>query len=171
MALEDDVSYDLVLKNGIVVTPTGPIRGGVAVADGRIARVGDDREFGAANRTVDLDGRVVLPGLMDPHVHFGFGDTIGDDTMAEDFRHNSKDCLIGGVTTIATTTMTGRDSLTSLFDRAVRAAENKSYCDYKITSVVGTRSQIQDIPAVVARGGVSFKFFTGYVGAQAEGFG
>lgn len=165
------MAHDLILKNGVIVTPAGPIRGGIAVDDGRIVTVGDSGALGTATREIDLDGRVVLPGLMDPHVHFGFGDDIGDDTMAEDFRHNSKDCLIGGVTTIATTTMTGRDPLTQLFDRALRAAEGKSYCDYKITSIVGARSQIADIPKVAAQGGVSFKFFTGYIGAQAEGFG
>ncbi|MEY2435162.1 MAG: dihydropyrimidinase [Acidimicrobiaceae bacterium] len=165
------MAHDLVLRNGVVVTPTGPINGGVAVDHGRIVQVGDSSTLGDAHRDIDLDGRTVLPGLMDPHVHFGFGDDIGDDTMAEDFRHNSKDCLIGGVTTIATTTMTGRDSLTSLFDRAVAAADGKSSCDYKFTTVVGGRHQIEEIPQVVARGGVSFKFFTGYIGAQAEGFG
>jgi dihydropyrimidinase/dihydroorotase len=118
-----------------------------------------------------LGGRTLLPGLMDPHVHFGFGDDIGDDTMAEDFKHNSVDCLIGGVTTIATTTMTGRDPLNQLFDRAVRAAEGRSHVDYKFTTVVNTEEQLVEIPQIIEKGGVSFKFFTGYIGEQAAGFG
>jgi dihydropyrimidinase len=161
--------HDLVLKNGVIVTPEGPVNGGIAVKDGRIAAVGND--LGPATREIDLGGRTVLPGLMDPHVHFGFGDEIGDDTMAEDFKNNSVDCLIGGVTTIATTTMTGRDPLTNLFDRALRAAEGRSHVDYKITTVVNTREQVEQIPQVADRGGVSFKFFTGYIGDQAAGFG
>ena len=121
------MAHDLVLKNGIVVTPTGLLAGGVAVEEGQIVAVGASSDLGSATREIDLDGRILLPGLIDPHVHLGFGDDIGDDTMAEDFRHDTKDCLIGGVTTIATTTMTGRDRLTSLFDRAIRASEGKSY--------------------------------------------
>ncbi|MGH7917612.1 MAG: hypothetical protein ACREQE_09095 [Candidatus Binataceae bacterium] len=46
-----------------------------------------------------------MPGLFDPHVHFGVSDTFGDDAMATDFQYDSRDCLIGGVTTIATTTL------------------------------------------------------------------
>jgi dihydropyrimidinase len=165
------MAHDLVFNNGLIVTPNGIIHGAVAVDGEQIVEIGASGTLGEARKVVDLDGRMLLPGLVDPHVHFGFGDIPGDDTMVEDFRHNSKDCLIGGVTTIVTTTMTGADPLTSLFDRALRCAEGHSFCDYKFTTVVATEEQLADIPAVAARGGVSFKFFAGYMGEQAVNFG
>lgn len=165
------MAHDIVLKDGLIVTPGGEIRGGVAIDGEKIVGVGPDGELGAGRREIRLAGKVVLPGLFDPHIHFGLGDEIGDDPMEADFQYDSKDCLIGGVTTIATTTLISKESLNDLFDRALRCGTSKSWCDFKITSVVNTLEQARAIPSIVKRGGVSFKFFTGYVGAQAEGFG
>jgi dihydroorotase-like cyclic amidohydrolase len=163
--------HDLVFNNGLVVTPDGCFHGSVAVDDGIISNIVTDASLGTARRTVDLDGRILFPGIIDPHVHFGFGDDIGDDTMAADFEINSKDCLIGGVTTVSTTTMTGGSPLNELFSRAVRCGEKRSYCDFKVASVITKKEQIEQIPRVVAEGGVSFKFYTGYSGEQAASFG
>jgi predicted amidohydrolase YtcJ len=67
---------DLILHHGKIVTldSTGSVAQAMAFKDGRIARVGTDRnvlaaERGAATRVVDLAGKMVLPGLCDAHVH------------------------------------------------------------------------------------------------------
>ncbi len=163
--------HDVILKNGLVVTPTGVIQGGVAIEGEQIVAVGANATLGQAKREIDVQGKIIFPGTFDPHVHFGVADRFGDDAMTEDFLHDTKDCLIGGVTTIATTTLIGKDPLLDLFDRAVRCGTGHSWCDFKITCVVNTLDQVQAIPAVARKGGVSYKFFTGYAGPQAEGFG
>ncbi|MGH9135993.1 MAG: amidohydrolase family protein, partial [Acidimicrobiales bacterium] len=63
-------TYDLVVRNGIVVDGTGlpRRRADVAVKDGRIAEVG--HVAGDATRTIDADGAVVAPGFVDPHTHY-----------------------------------------------------------------------------------------------------
>jgi dihydroorotase-like cyclic amidohydrolase len=161
----------MVLKNGLVVTPTGVIQGGVAIAGEKIVTVGADPTLGSGKQEIDLGGKILFPGCFDPHVHLGISDKVGDEAMVEDFLHDTKDCLVGGVTTIATTTLIGRDSLVELFDRALRCGTGHSWCDFKITCVVNTLDQVEAIPAVARRGGVSYKFFTGYAGEQAAGFG
>lgn len=63
--------YDLLLKAGTVVDGTGLARrrADVAVKNGRIAAVG--RLGGvAAKRTIDADGLVVAPGIVDVHTHY-----------------------------------------------------------------------------------------------------
>ncbi len=66
---------DLILHNGKIVTvdPQFSIRQAVAMKSGRITAVGRDadvlKERGTATRVVDLQGRMVLPGLFDSHVH------------------------------------------------------------------------------------------------------
>src|SRR5512139_2170351 len=64
------MSYDLVIKNGIVVDGTGKKRyqADVAIADGKVAEIGKVKE-GAA-RTIDAHGLVVAPGFVDPHTHY-----------------------------------------------------------------------------------------------------
>ena len=40
------------------------------VADGRVSAIGPELAAPAGSETVDLEGRTVLPGLWDNHVHF-----------------------------------------------------------------------------------------------------
>lgn len=63
--------YDLLLRGGTVIDGTGLARrrADVAVDDGRIVAVG--RLGGAAaKRTIDADGLVVAPGIIDIHTHY-----------------------------------------------------------------------------------------------------
>ena len=165
------MAHDIVLKNGLVVTPNGVIRGGVAIEGEQIVAVGASPSLGQAKRTIDVGEKIIFPGTFDPHVHFGIADRFGDDAMTEDFLRDTKDCLIGGVTTIATTTLIGQEPLPQLFDQALQCGTGHSWCDFKITCVVNTLDQVADIPEVAHKGGVSYKFFTGYAGSQAEAFG
>ena len=165
------MAHDLVFRNGVVLTPVGLVQGGVAVDGETITAVGSDRSLGQARRTIDLAGRILFPGIIDPHLHFGFGDDVDQDTQVTDFAVNSKDCLVGGVTTISTTTLVGREPLSDLLVQARESGQDRSYCDYRVSCCVSTRDQVEEIPALIDQGVVSFKFFTGYIGEQAEGFG
>ena len=63
-------TYDLVVRNGIVVDGTGlpRRRADVAVQDGRIVAVGFVDGDGA--REIDAAGKVVAPGIVDVHTHY-----------------------------------------------------------------------------------------------------
>jgi N-acyl-D-aspartate/D-glutamate deacylase len=63
--------HDLVIRGGTVVDGTGgPSRtADVAVDDGIITAVGD-LESAAAQRTIDADGLLVIPGVVDVHTHY-----------------------------------------------------------------------------------------------------
>jgi predicted amidohydrolase YtcJ len=71
----DEIAADLVLANGRILTldPGRPRATALAVAGGRIAAVGADREVkGWRDRrteVVDLGGATVVPGLVDAHAH------------------------------------------------------------------------------------------------------
>ena len=45
----------------------------VAVSDGRVVYVGPSAQAPEAEQTVDAGGRVLMPGLVDPHTHLVFG--------------------------------------------------------------------------------------------------
>jgi len=66
---------DLILHNGKVVTVDSrfSIQQALAVRDGRLAQVGKDRDVlklkGPRTELIDLQGRMVVPGLMDSHTH------------------------------------------------------------------------------------------------------
>ncbi len=87
------MSFDLVVTNARVVTCDGPEgarakerlgvidEGAVAIEGDRIAWVGPERELGIARakRTIDAGGRIVMPGLVDPHTHLVFAGSRVDE--------------------------------------------------------------------------------------------
>ncbi|MFD8720074.1 amidohydrolase [Streptomyces sp. NPDC059629] len=71
----DDDPADLVVRNAKIHTgdPNRPHAGAVAVRDGVVTVVGDDKDvaphIGPATKVVDALGRRVIPGLNDAHLH------------------------------------------------------------------------------------------------------
>ena len=69
------MAADLLLTNAEIHTLTDPddVHEALAVRDGRVVRLGSAYEVafleGVETRTVDLDGRVLLPGFIDAHTH------------------------------------------------------------------------------------------------------
>jgi imidazolonepropionase-like amidohydrolase len=63
--------YEILLKNGTVVDPVNRRNGifDVAVSDGRIAVVEADIKPARARECFDCGGQVVIPGIIDLHVH------------------------------------------------------------------------------------------------------
>ncbi|ROP40681.1 allantoinase AllB [Saccharothrix texasensis] len=85
---------DLVLRAARVITPDGERRADVGVADGRIVAVAD--RLDAATVVTLADDEVLLPGLVDTHVH------VNDPGRSdwEGFETATRAAAAGGVTTI-----------------------------------------------------------------------
>ena len=172
---------DLRLTNGRVVTPAGIVEGGLAIEDGVIVAIGRTRELPGAELTIDLRGRVALPGFIDPHVHLGVGGSADDAKFVEDLRTETAAAAVGGVTTIVSdhenahgeswvTTRVHRDGQ-ALLDLAKRAIEEHSVIDVRLTGNPATEDDLLGIADLVAHGVSSFKMFPSYVGAEADEFG
>jgi N-acyl-D-amino-acid deacylase len=65
------MKYDLLITNGLVVDGTGlpRRRADVAIRDGKIAGIGQFDES-LADKVLDAKGRIVAPGIIDPHTHY-----------------------------------------------------------------------------------------------------
>ena len=75
------MSYDLVVKNGMIVDGSGGARyrGDVGVKDGKITKIGMIRGE-ATEDTIDAEGYIVTPGFVDGHTHMDaqvFWDPLG----------------------------------------------------------------------------------------------
>jgi dihydroorotase (multifunctional complex type) len=86
--------HDLAIDNGTVVTGTGRARRHVYVREGRISKVTDPRE--AADRRIDASGLLVMPGMVDTHVHL----QDPGATEREDFPSGTAAAALAGVTTV-----------------------------------------------------------------------
>jgi N-acyl-D-aspartate/D-glutamate deacylase len=74
------MSYDLVIRNGMVIDGSGGprYRADIGVKDGKIARMGRIAE--PADEVIDAEGHVVTPGFVDGHTHMDaqvFWDPLG----------------------------------------------------------------------------------------------
>lgn len=87
----------ILFRGGEIVEETGTVVRDLLVEDGKVAALG-----GVAHRraeVVDCEGLWVLPGLVDPHVHFCL--EIGDAHTVDDVMWGSRSAVAGGVTTVA----------------------------------------------------------------------
>jgi len=83
---------DLVLKDGRIVTPRGVFSGGLAVDNGLVKSIGKSSMLPDADRVIDLDGKYLLPGLIDGHAHT----SLPPETPST----GTKAAARGGVTTL-----------------------------------------------------------------------
>ena len=83
----------ILIKNGTVVSSAGRIRADVFVENGKIIRVGANLSV-KADRVIDAAGLFVIPGALDPHVHF----RDPGQPHKEDLHSGSMACAAGGVT-------------------------------------------------------------------------
>jgi dihydropyrimidinase len=88
--------YDLVVTGGLAVTPAGPQPLDIAVRGEQIVALGMHGAFPEAARTIDATGAVVIPGGVDPHVHYSVS-FAGADSETQD---HSYAAAAGGTTTI-----------------------------------------------------------------------
>ncbi len=118
--------FDLVIRNGQVVTPGGIVACDVGVQGGRIAALGAITAE-QAGTFVDARGLHVLPGVIDAHVHFREPGL----THKEDFETGSRAAVLGGVTTVFEMPNSDPPTVTAdrLLDKLARA-KGRMACDY-----------------------------------------
>ena len=60
---------DLVIRNGLIVLESGVVQGAVGVKNGVIVCIGDAEQSWDAREVLDVEGKFIFPGFIDPHVH------------------------------------------------------------------------------------------------------
>ena len=155
---------DLLVRNGTVVTAEGSYPYDVAIQRGKVAAIGPHGTLGEAKETVDAAGKLVLPGLIDPHVHIHHpfkGSFAGDD-----FTSATRSAAFGGVTTVCDFAIQW-DKTKSLTDTcALRKSqfEGQSITDYAFHACL-TRSDaetIGELPGLIQGGIPSAKLYMTY---------
>lgn len=60
--------YDLCIKKGTIVNDDHKLKANIYVKNGRVDAITAEEDIPAA-RTINAEGRLVLPGFVDPHTH------------------------------------------------------------------------------------------------------
>jgi allantoinase len=90
------IKADLVVKNARICTENGIVFGGMAIKNGKIIAIGGDNELASGKKELDINKKLIIPGLVDLHVHF----REPGGTQKEDFFTGTKAAAAGGVTTV-----------------------------------------------------------------------
>jgi dihydropyrimidinase len=157
---------DLAVNGGTLVLPGGPILANLGVQGGRIASI--SQEPLRAEETLDATGHVVLPGGIDPHVHFRMYQ--GSMITSDDYASGSRSAACGGVTTYIDFAVqpSGGSALEAVRERLAEA-QRDSAIDFAFHAALTTATDatLSEIEQIVALGVRSFKFFLTY---RAFGF-
>ncbi|XVQ07329.1 allantoinase AllB [Spirillospora sp. CA-255316] len=150
-----DNGPELVVRGGTIVTPDGRIRADLGVRDGSVCAVGAG--LPPASREVDATGLLVLPGLVDAHVHFR---DPGMD-YKEDFGSGSRAAAVGGVTTVFDMPNTLPPVATAQgFHDKLTAVAPKAHVDFGLYGMLG-QDNADEIAGMAAEGAMGLKLFMG----------
>lgn len=150
--------FDLVLKNARLVDHAGEQFGAVAIKDGKIAAIGDARAFTDAARIVDVGGKVVMPGVIDPHCHLGVNYGYDDDMRTE-----TAAAARGGVTTILLFIRNMDGSYIPFYKDRRERGESNAVIDFGFHFGIQREEHVGEIAEIARVTGVqSFKCHMGY---------
>ena len=156
---------DLVLTNAYIVNENSQFWGSIAIANGKIQALVFGDDLPETQEVLDLQGKILLPGLVDDHVHFH---SPGRDEW-EGYRSGSMAAAAGGVTTVLEMPL---NCIPPTIDRIKliekRAhAKDQSIVDYAHWGGLVTNN-LTEIPELAQAGVIGLKAFMS--GAATEEF-
>ena len=86
---------DLIVRNGTCFIDGNLSKHDIGVQNGKITHIGDLTKEQSSN-TINADGKIVFPGLMDTQVHFREPGSVD----AEDLHSGSRAAIVGGITSV-----------------------------------------------------------------------
>ena len=150
-------SCDLLLMNASAVIPRiGIIHDtNIMIEDGKVKSLANSGNNVSASRKIDVRGKFVLPGAIDPHVHYGVYTPINEAARTE-----SRSAAVGGVTTMI--------RMLRLFDgysrnnniiKQLHASKRNHYIDFSIHASILRQDEVRDIPYLKELGINSVKVY------------
>ena len=146
---------DLLIKNGYVVIPKVGIRNtNIIIENGKIKELSRSLDNLSCSRSIDATGKYILPGLIDPHVHYGVYTPIDKAARTE-----SKSAAIGGVTTMIRMLRLDSDYKNNI-KKQINASLQNHIIDFSIHCSILTEQHLQDISYLTQETGInSFKVY------------
>jgi dihydropyrimidinase len=90
------MDVDLLIQNGVMVIPKdGLFKGCLGIVGEKIVGMYDSPRGISARTRIDARGNYILPGLVEPHVHYGYKGNVEGH-----FRTETASAALGGITTV-----------------------------------------------------------------------
>ena len=156
---------DLLIKNAVVVNAWGRFKGWIAVQGGVIVALGDGDAAPDAARIIDVQGKYVLPGAIEPHSHYAVY-----RSLEEDMEFETRSAAAGGVTTVLTSII-DPGSYLPVIEQVSRLVEEKALVDVSFNVFMLSPVHIEEMAQYVDQGASSFKYLMAYKGEEGRQIG
>lgn len=152
--------YDLIVKNGCIVTAELIQDGCIAVKDGKVAGILSNADGIEAKKVIDANGKLVFPGFIDTHAH------LNDPgyEWREDYAHATQAAAVAGYTTLIDMPLQNEPAMTNakLLDIKLEKVGPQAYSDYCFWGGLIPQN-FMDLKGMDDKGVVAFKSFLGPV--------
>lgn len=153
---------DTLVHDCEVISTEGRREADIAIKNGQVSAVGTDLNVDADER-IDASGRLVMTGVIDPHVHVEWPDW-DYDTAA---RYGGRAAAAGGVTSVIDFLIGPPGELETNFQQFRAAMAEQFLGDFSFHVAVFTMDQVKQVPTFVEEAGItSFKLFLPYRGEE-----
>ncbi|MEP6691565.1 MAG: allantoinase AllB [Gemmatimonadaceae bacterium] len=147
---------DLVVRARRVITADGSGARALHIRGGVIAAVAEHDDVPAAARLIDVGDRVIMPGLVDTHVHCN----EPGRTQWEGFRTATRAAAAGGITTIVDMPLNSIPATTTVAALEAKRAAARGQCAVDVGFWGGVvPGNARDLAPLVAAGVLGFKCF------------
>ncbi len=152
-----DVRVDTIIRGGQVVTSSQVYESAIAISGEKIAAIGPEHLLPPADNYIDAEGKFVLPGLIDAHVHLDGHDNYELGALA---------AARAGLTTLipfGTYTLEGDETLPQAINRTKEQIDSTALVDFAFHFILQNRPSIlNSLPEAMTMGVKSYKMFMTY---------
>ncbi|MDQ5842150.1 MAG: dihydroorotase, partial [Thermoproteota archaeon] len=126
----------------------------IMIEDGKVKSLNSSISNVSASRRVNAAGKFVLPGAIDPHVHYGVYTPVNEAARTE-----SRSAAVGGVTMMIRMLRLFDDYSDSNIIKQLKASKGNHYIDYSIHASILRPEQVGAIPYLKELGINSVKMY------------
>jgi dihydropyrimidinase len=146
---------DILVANaaGVMIPKVGIVKTNIMIENGKIKALRKSTQSVQASRKINAEGKYVLPGVIDPHVHYGVYTPIEEAARTE-----SRSAALGGVTTMMR--MLRTNERYGNIEKHLQGSQHTHHIDYSIHASILRPDQINDIRYLKEKFGInSFKIY------------
>lgn len=152
----------ILIQNGTVITETGQTKTDLLIDKEKIIKIAEHITRPADARVIDANGKFILPGGVDVHVHLDL--PMAGTVSADDHYTGTKAAAFGGTTTVIDFISQDSDDLLQNLRQLRHKAEDKAVIDFGFhANITHLTPEVEKaIPSLVDEGVTSVKVFTAY---------